>query len=685
MREYHKWRIYYKKRLRKSSREGDLLAPKQVEGGWPPPERWCEQLFTSVVPVLLGGSEEEPGGRQLLDLDCFLSDISDTLFTMTQPSPSSLQLPPEDAYVGNADMIQPDLTPLQPSLDDFMEISDFFTNYRPPQPTSSSNFLEPPSVGPMADSLFSSGILGPEMPSPASLSSSSGMTPLSGTTRLQAGNSCPGPLDPSTFLSSDFLLPEDPKTKIPPAPVPTPLLPYPTPAKAQGLEPCTPPPFPTMAPPPTLLPEEPLFSARFPFTTVPPAPGVPPLPAPTTFVPTPQPGPGPGPFPVDHLAHGYPEPVFRPHFAMPQDMQPRCKPSIPSPGGQKASPPTLAPTTASPTATARDNNPCLTQLLRAAKPEQALDPPTVSSTLLRPSESPQDTVSELPRVRAFFPPIPAPTPPQPPPCPATLAPPRSLIVPKAERLSPPAPSGSERRLSGDHNSIPPTGALSVHLSSPQPILSRGRIDNNKMENRRITHISAEQKRRFNIKLGFDTLHGLVSTLSAQPSLKVSKATTLQKTAEYILMLQQERTAMQEEAQQLRDEIEELNAAINLCQQQLPATGVPITHQRFDQMRDMFDDYVRTRTLHNWKFWVFSILIRPLFESFNGMVSTASLHSLRQTSLAWLDQYCSLPALRPTVLNSLRQLSTSTSILTDPSRVPEQATRAVTEGALGRPF
>lgn len=42
------------------------------------------------------------------------------------------------------------------------------------------------------------------------------------------------------------------------------------------------------------------------------------------------------------------------------------------------------------------------------------------------------------------------------------------------------------------------------------------------ESRRITHISAEQKRRFNIKLGFDTLHGLVSTLSAQPSIKVSE-------------------------------------------------------------------------------------------------------------------------------------------------------------------
>lgn len=49
-----------------------------------------------MVPVLLGGPEEEPGGRQLLDLDCFLSDISDTLFTMTQPSSAPLQLPPED-------------------------------------------------------------------------------------------------------------------------------------------------------------------------------------------------------------------------------------------------------------------------------------------------------------------------------------------------------------------------------------------------------------------------------------------------------------------------------------------------------------------------------------------------------------------------------------------------------------
>ncbi|KAI4531883.1 hypothetical protein MG293_018397 [Ovis ammon polii] len=542
MREYHKWRIYYKKRLRKSSREGDLLAPKQAEGGWQPPERWCEQLFTSVVPVLLGGPEEEPGGHQLLDLNCFLSDISDTLFTMTQPTPAPLQLPPEDAYVGNADMIQPDLTPLQPSLDDFMEISDFFTNYRPPQTPTPSNFPEPHSFGPMADPVLGSGILGSEVP-PAC----SGMTPLSGHNRLQARSSCPGSLNSSTYLNSDFLLPGDPKPKLPPTPAPPPLLQYPSPAKGLGLEPCPPPPFPPMAPPPTLMQEEPLFSPRFAFPAVPPAPGVSPLSAPTAFPPTRQPGPGPARFPIDLLPSGYSEAPFGPHFPVPQGTRPRGKSPAPTPRGRKPGAPTVAPASANPTATAGSNNPCLTQLLTAGS----------------------------------------------------------------------------RRLS----------CLSPNLQT---------------ENRRITHISAEQKRRFNIKLGFDTLHGLVSTLSTQPNLKMSKATTLQKTAEYIAMLQQERAAKQEEAQQLRDQIEELNAAINLCQQQLPATGVPITHQRFDQMRDMFDDYVRTRTLHNWKFWVVSSLGQQF-----------------------------------AVLNSLRQLSTSTSILTDPDCIPEQATRAVTEGTLGK--
>ncbi|XP_046339016.1 carbohydrate-responsive element-binding protein-like isoform X4 [Haliotis rufescens] len=200
------------------------------------------------------------------------------------------------------------------------------------------------------------------------------------------------------------------------------------------------------------------------------------------------------------------------------------------------------------------------------------------------------------------------------------------------------------------------------------------------EQRRMAHQSAEQKRRCNLKVnpnsGFDMLHTLVPALSVNP--KVSKAAMLQKTADYCKKLKSERSQMQKEAEILKQEIESLNSAISVVQSQLPETGVPVTRQRVDQMKDMFDSYVRSRTLTNWKFWIFSIIIRNLFGSYNNTVSTASIEELCRTVLAWLDQNCSLVALRPTVLNALRHLSTTTSILTEPSRMKEQATQAVTK-------
>uniref|UniRef100_A0A8C3HAG7 BHLH domain-containing protein n=1 Tax=Chrysemys picta bellii TaxID=8478 RepID=A0A8C3HAG7_CHRPI len=564
--------------------------------------------------MLLGDENEEAGGRQLFDLDSFLSDISDTLFTMTQP-PCSHQTLPEDAYTGNADMIQPGLTPLQPNLDDFMEISDLFTGHRPLPNQMHLSYQEQPCFMPMADTLYGSSSAPPAshadpLMASRALPASYVDAPIPPNGHLQSSSNCSSRLSlPGSFLSPDFQpapQPVDPRSGLCSDLKHKPPLHYGLPSKSLSMEPfapsyCTP-----AAPPGAfLLGQDPLY---------------PPASAPRSkfhysssisgsSLSTPcftQHAPGLS-YSVDLLPTAYPAlssaqplpPVMRsgPRFATPKEQSP--------PGGSRpmvkpASPKTKRPMGLPVPTRVAVPNPCLTQLLTAA------------SDWLKPG-----------------------------------------------RVSP-VPVGVL------------TAGISLHHSTP----SRGRPESSKTESRRITHISAEQKRRFNIKLGFDTLHGLVSTLSAQPSIKVSKATTLQKTAEYICKLQQERGALQDEAQRLREQIEELNATINLCQQQLPATGVPITRQRFDQMRDMFDEYVRSCTLQNWKFWVFSIIIRPLFESFNGMVSTASMDSLSQTSLAWLDQYCSLPALRPTVLSSLRQLSISTSILTDPACIPEQATQAV---------
>ncbi|KAM9272421.1 LOW QUALITY PROTEIN: carbohydrate-responsive element-binding protein [Morus bassanus] len=720
MKEYHKWRIYYKKRLRKSTREGELSSPKRDEDVWRPMEKWCNQLFCNVVPMLLGDEEEEPAGRQHFDLDTFLSDISDTLFTMTQ-TPSAHQGLPKDAYVGNADMIQPDLAPLQPSLDD-MDISDIFTGHRPPPSQMQPGYQEPPCFVPMTEPLFGGGgsLMGarglpasPEAPLPPGTLLQVSGTPAHGP-RLPVPQ--PPALTLLCLLQPDgasqlslhgaFLGPELPSAPLPSEPPRhsaqlrhKPLLQYGLPGKCHGPEPPGPPyAHPIPSPRVPLLDPDPPFSpasaprSKFPYAGSPGPSLLAHHPASPLSVPcfTPH-APGLG-YAAGMVPPGYPVPAAPqllppilpgdPRFAPPKGLpqggggRPKVKPN-----GTKAkrlpgppAPPHLA-----------VPSPCLSQLLTTAKRKPTLDAPHPMGAGLMPASpvSPQTTVPDVPatffsRMAQLSPGLaPGSSPSQAVPVPVPLAgtQPGPVLVPKAERLSPTSACGSDWP-KPSQASPGPVVRLGTGISLHHPMSRQGRPESSKMESRRITHISAEQKRRFNIKLGFDTLHSLVSTLSAQPSIKVSKATTLQKTAEYICKLQQERAALQDEAQRLREQIEELNGSINLCQEQLPATGVPITRQRFDQMRSMFDEYVHSSTLQNWKFWIFSIIIRPLFESFNGMVSTASMESLTQTSLAWLDQHCSLPALRPTVLSSLRQLSISTSILSDPARIPEQATRAV---------
>ncbi|XP_063965277.1 MLX-interacting protein-like isoform X2 [Lytechinus pictus] len=192
-----------------------------------------------------------------------------------------------------------------------------------------------------------------------------------------------------------------------------------------------------------------------------------------------------------------------------------------------------------------------------------------------------------------------------------------------------------------------------------------------------SHISAEQKRRFNIRSGFDHLHSLIPSLAQNPSAKISKANMLVKAVEYTKKLQSDRRQIKEEINSLKQEIAGLHTDIGESQSQLPASGVPVTRQRVDMMRDVFDEYVRERTTHNWKFWIYSIIIRPLFESFNSTVSTSSQEELTRSVRSWLDQHCSLLTLRPTVLSSLTLLSRTTSILSDPTQIPQQAIDAVT--------
>ncbi|XP_039361174.1 MLX-interacting protein isoform X2 [Mauremys reevesii] len=600
IREYHKWRTYFKKRLQKHKDEdlSSLVRDDDVV-------LWHQSRYGRETPVPM---EED----SFLDADMLMSEFTDTLFsTLSSHQLIAWPNPREIAHLGNADMIQPGLIPLQPNLDfmdTFESFQDLFSSSR------SGNFFSsvPAASSAMTDtsshssqsSVLPSGSLPSTLPT-VNLNEGLIASPVPAPVIPDVGaNQCSNIrsegsfIQPSDFNSNSSLSGQQPFLPVFQAPV-------------SLLQPTVPP---HQAALPTVPLNASLNSQPSAFTT--PETQKSGLckssivthtasttlthnPSATTFsqsqnliLATQQPG---GGVPCNltlqtAVVQGQPRPQLQPHltFALPK--------AIP-----------LA------NAGTRPKQP--QKIVHVPKPE------TVSLVLknafITPGRDCQNSGQASP-------------------CPSEQS---------------PSPQSPQNNCSGKSTTDPQMAAF---------------------KNRRMKHISAEQKRRFNIKIGFSTLNSLVSANSKS----ISHAITLQKTVEYIAKLQQERMQSQEETRRLREEIEELNATIISCQQQLPATGVPITRQRFDHMRSMFDEYVRNRTLQNWKFWIFSIIIKPLFETFNRMVSTTSLEDLNQTAMAWLDEHCSLRVLRPMVLNTLRHLSITTSILSDPSHLPEQATEAV---------
>jgi len=195
------------------------------------------------------------------------------------------------------------------------------------------------------------------------------------------------------------------------------------------------------------------------------------------------------------------------------------------------------------------------------------------------------------------------------------------------------------------------------------------------EQRRVCHINAEQKRRCNIKNGFDTLKSILPSINQNVNVKISKASMLQKAAMYISTLSAEQKQQADEQAMLRQQIESLKQTISAYQAQLPASGGPVGCQRTSKARELLQEYARRRTLENWKFWIFSLLIEPLFETYYSSVSTNSLEDACKTICTWLDQSCGLVSLRKDVLESLTFLSTSTNILNTPQTLATEAVQA----------
>ncbi|KAJ7992386.1 hypothetical protein DPEC_G00277980 [Dallia pectoralis] len=168
------------------------------------------------------------------------------------------------------------------------------------------------------------------------------------------------------------------------------------------------------------------------------------------------------------------------------------------------------------------------------------------------------------------------------------------------------------------------------------------------DRRRQAHTQAEQKRRDAIKKGYDDLQAIVPTCQ-QPSefavgtQKISKATVLQKTIDYIQFLHKEKKKQEEEVSTLRKEVMALKIMKTNYEHIVKA------HQSNPQQGDeQVSDQV--------KFSVFQNIMDSLFQSFSSSVSVASFQELSACVFSWIEEYCKPQTLREFVVGVLRQLN-----------------------------
>nr|CAI5822753.1 unnamed protein product [Callosobruchus analis] len=165
------------------------------------------------------------------------------------------------------------------------------------------------------------------------------------------------------------------------------------------------------------------------------------------------------------------------------------------------------------------------------------------------------------------------------------------------------------------------------------------------ERRREAHTQAEQKRRDAIKKGYDTLQELVPTCQQTDisGYKLSKATVLQKSIDYIQYLQLQKKKQEDERNALRKEV----VALGIMQR---------NYEQIVKAQQTQPGQTDTRVSDEVKFSVFQAIMDTLFETF-GSISSSNFSELSAGVFSWLEECCKPQTLKDTVFQVLHRHST----------------------------
>ncbi|CAG0890792.1 unnamed protein product [Cyprideis torosa] len=164
------------------------------------------------------------------------------------------------------------------------------------------------------------------------------------------------------------------------------------------------------------------------------------------------------------------------------------------------------------------------------------------------------------------------------------------------------------------------------------------------ERRREAHTQAEQKRRDAIKKGYDSLQNLVPTCQQQDAVsgyKMSKATVLNRSIDYIQFLTQQKKKLEEDLSALRKE----------------KTALAIMKQNYEDIVKAHQSRpppVAAQVPDELKFQVLRSILEALYASFDEKISVENFSELSASVFKWLEEYCKPQALRQLVLSELQK-------------------------------
>eukprot|EP00126_Sphaerothecum_destruens_P001212 Sdes_comp13540_c0_seq1m3221 len=169
------------------------------------------------------------------------------------------------------------------------------------------------------------------------------------------------------------------------------------------------------------------------------------------------------------------------------------------------------------------------------------------------------------------------------------------------------------------------------------------------EQRRNAHILAEQKRRNNIKSGFEDLKNILPNCpKSAPPQSFTKAAILQKAIDYTLHLQKAKAIAEEKLDSLRRE----SLSLKLLHMKLLETQAA---QISSGQVKMTSSTISQSLPEMIKFIVFRNICEKLFQSFNDSISLQSFEQMCSSIFSWLRTFAKPSDFRDIALTSLRDM------------------------------